>query len=667
MFKDYGFALDFKINEGNAPSYEDPRNLFVIENDESIPFKFEIDPNLINDVDKIADFFFECSNSLNDDYLIKSFEEVVNNLKEEKSKGFWISRIFANLFLYDMSNNGFNHIQAFIDDSFYKLNKDLESKIPDYNPPYSFNLSLAAIKIINYEDNLARIETISAGNSSIFVLIKEGLRRVNINLNRNNRVRIYYNNYESINHLNPSFELSREIFNFDEPTIVFVCSNSLFENLINFDFENILLSSLMYSKDFDDFKNNTYKLLKDKVTKDASLSLTALLFNNFDEIKEYFKPRYEYIKKLNMMYLKYEDKINIKNKKYYHDLKHSKYLIDEFKFYSSQIEKTISKNFKDKDIQELISKSLKREIKNNQIFIRSQEIEKELENKYKTSFTSYFKKHILDYSFYRKLNTDVISSKSKLFNILITTKMQIESEYRNKELEKKMIRYYYETVKELKDKINNIFIENELDNKQPLLKDLKEKNINLDIILLDDNNFHYLRTLFKEITEILKDSSYYKKLCKDLEIYVFEVKKYKESKRMINKYFDNLIIIFYTLLNDFKYEDLFNEFNINNEFKQLLNLYYEILPLKRFLNDIALNLSLKEYFKDEDNIKEFIYQRLKFGNKRTLIDEYFDELTLWGTISNYGYYRKDIEWLFNEIDKYNNNFYIITNKKYFNY
>ena len=42
MLNDYDFVVDFKINKGNDPSYEESRNLFVVVNDELILFKFEL-------------------------------------------------------------------------------------------------------------------------------------------------------------------------------------------------------------------------------------------------------------------------------------------------------------------------------------------------------------------------------------------------------------------------------------------------------------------------------------------------------------------------------------------------------------------------------------------------------------------------------------------------
>ena len=660
MNKELGFTLDLNIFEGNAPSYQDDKLLFILENDTLNKEDFNIDPKLINSFNKIKELICGFSKTYNKEYLIKSFKDVYSNPEIKRSYGFIESRFFANSFLFYLQDNDSIGIEYVITKDFYLLPHNLNLKIPKDLYKHTFHINLAAINVITKNNDYINFEALWLGNSSIFSVTSKGLRILSKKSHKDNRIRLFYRDYDEVEDVPQDFEFNYQRFHFEEPTILFVCSNSILENTLNFEFEDILLSSLMHSNGFNEFKYNLKNILSKKVSKDSSLSLLTFGFNCFEDLKKYFVERFMLVKRLNTEYLKYQELIRINDNAYYYDSLYD-YLLDDIDFNMDEIINTISNNFNKKSIRNLLSEDVISEIKNNEITIKSQIIDEKIYDRLNISFSNYIKLNApyFDYNL-------IFKDEFKIRNIQTYKKLRkiqydINEEFKDYSIYQDNIKDYYDCIKELKSTIKKIKKTYKLNKEYPIFNKVINDEIDLDDLLLDLKRIDESKEFFLEITKLSHDSNLYCALEEGILLYETSKPGLNKSSNKIKKYLNDLVNIFNTILNTNEYNEIFNESNITNDLINVLNLYYKLKPSDELFRTSVIKMSLKEYFKNINNKYEFIYNRLKINSKTHVIDEYLSKNIILEILDKYKINKNNIDLLISDINKYESNYNTVIN------
>lgn len=662
MNKELGFTLDLNIFEGNAPSYQDDKLLFVLGKDTLNKEDFNINPELINSYNKIKELIFGLSKSFNKEYLIKTFKDVYSNPEVKRSYGFIESRIFANSFLSYLHNNDSFGIEYMITKDFYVLPHNLNLKIPKDLYKHAFHINLAAINVITKNNDYINFEAIWLGDSSIFSVTSKGLRILNKKSHKDNRIRLFYRDYDEVEDVPQDFEFNYQKFHFEEPTILFVCSNSILENTFNFEFEDILLTSLMYSNDLIEFKNNLNKELRKRVSKDSSLSLFTFGFKDFDDLKKYFVYRFKEIKKLNSKYFEYKDLIKITdNNAYLYDPLYE-YLLDDIDFNMDEIINTISNNFNKKSIKNLLSENIINDIRNKEIMIKSQILDEKIYDRLNISFSNYIKLNAPYFDYNLIFNDGFKIRNIHTYKKLKKIQYDISEEFKDYSIYQDNIKDYYDSIKELKSTIKKIKKTYKFNKEYPIFNKVINDELDLDELLLDLKRIEESKEFILEINKLSHDSNLYCVLEEGILLYEVSKPGLNKSSNKIKKYLNDLVNIFNNILNTNEYNEIFNESNITNDFINVLDLYYKLKPSEELYRTSVIKISLKEYFKDINNKYEFIYNRLKINSKTHIIDEYLSNNIILEILNKHKINKKDIDLLIDDINKYMSNFnMVITN------
>lgn len=603
------------------------------------------DESLIDSYEKIKKVVLPESNDEEIDNLIKEyFEPIYSNPKEKRTSAFWGSRIAMARYVYFMkSNQNPNLVECkdFIKNGMIEVKKKLNFNEPDVVSKRMLPTTMVSILLNSEEENEINIEVNWAGDSRAYTLSNMGLKLLSIdNESRDGGLTNYFSGKEDFD---PT--ICHREYKLEKPCIVFVCSDGLFDNYSDLDFECLLLEAIVQSNSIEDLKNILINFYKKNKEDDCTMSLLSFGFKNFEELKEYFKERESYITNLYTNYN--ENKFAVNLKKYPESFNNIyEKIFNRTKDKLKNICEEISNNQDDESMKELIDLDLFNvdlELKNRLNDVKS---------KYSNMIKDYLNEHGDDINPYEVFNEDIIKNSSALLNeydkILkekenLKNKIQSDKEKRDKYTE-------YSTILKLNiDKILDSLNETNLVDlsisKDNLYHDIENGNINLDkfksvleIIssLLNNPNFkdEFINSLneFNEIKNIIHEEN-------EADLYRKEDLK-------------NIVIVIYSNQEDNL--DCINELANNKEIKEILNEYNtECNTIKE--NAPSLENELFNYLSNFDNLNAFVTNRLKIGEKETIIDKFYNIFKLNEAINFYKVLNNDdklINRISEELDNY---------------
>ena len=230
-----------------------------------------------------------------DNYLKELFNFLING--DNLTSALWGSRVLMSRFVFAyklLKMNNMDEIKKFIYDGHKYVKTKLELKTGGIRQQLLLPSTFCAIKYQELE-NKVKCKAFWAGDSRGYVLTNNGLQLLTID-----------NENEATGGINNLFYESDEDhtridsldYEFEMPCALFTCSDGIFDNREAIQIENIFIENLVESKDMEEYKNKLSQYFTDHLQDDSTIAMKFFGFDSFEQIKEYFKERYNKTKDL---------------------------------------------------------------------------------------------------------------------------------------------------------------------------------------------------------------------------------------------------------------------------------------------------------------------------------------------------------------------------------
>lgn len=273
--------------------------------------KHPINPNLVNTLEKVHHIVLPEDIEGRHLALVGSlFAPIIKEPTVVRTSAFWASRIVMARFTYFYSHvsHSYEEAKEFIQDGLVRIAIELDlhktgSSLQDLLPT-----TFVSIETKEERDNEIDINVYWAGDSRACMLTNFGLRKLSIDDENEAGSITNYFSAETID-----TRMNHRQYTINKPCVLFVCSDGIFDNFNNLLLEYILLGSMQEANSMEEYQEVLRDFYSRHKADDCTLALKAYGFNTYEEMKEYYKPRYEYVKKLYDDYLKYHHQLEIRN------------------------------------------------------------------------------------------------------------------------------------------------------------------------------------------------------------------------------------------------------------------------------------------------------------------------------------------------------------------
>ena len=624
-------------------------------------FNHKVDKNLIDSFEKIKEVVLPESTDEEFNLIIRDyFEPIFDGPDVERTSAFWASRIAMSRYAYYMKTSpivNLDECKNFVKKGMVDVKNKFNLNEPEVSSQRMLPTTMVSIFVKNEDENNIDIDVNWAGDSRAYVLNKDGLKQLSIDdESKDGGLTNYFSGRDDF-----ETKINHREYKLEKPCVIFVCSDGLFDNFKSLDFEYILLQGLECSASMEEYKTflmNFYNSHKDD---DCTMSLLSFGFADYEGIKSYFAEREAYVTNLFNKYKENEFAILLKQDPAIYDDAFGK-VLNRTRDKLVSICNEVSNNQEDPNTNELISEEIKNKL-NEELAKKEKEIQDslyKLESDYSESIKKYLVDNVLSIDLY-----DVFNEKSfgQIENLLKEYKNLLDSreEFKSEWLKDTELKgEYINLSNSLKNHLNKIFdVVLELNAfrapffgsdynklKAKLFKQIEDgeievKNISkiLDIVCSLGGNANFK----DEFSKALED---YKKV-KSKNYTEEQVQNYKKKE------LENIVLDIYDILQG-KLE-FFKESTKDEQLNKLLS-DYNFKSNKLKTDGISFENQLMTYLSNDENLKVFVTNRLKIGEKPTYIDQFYNPSALNKAINYYEALNnnaEEIDKLLEEYKKYN--------------
>ena len=296
--KNFGFTMIVNQKKEDAEPYLDDELLICCDGlGGSGSSVHDVDETKIDTFEEVKDIILpELEGStVMDNYLKELFNFLING--DNLTSALWGSRVLMSRFVFAyklLKMNNMDEIKKFIYDGHKYVKAKLELKTGGIRQQLLLPSTFCAIKYQELE-NKVKCKAFWAGDSRGYVLTNNGLQLLTID-----------NENEATGGINNLFYESDEDhtridsldYEFEMPCALFTCSDGIFDNREAIQIENIFIENLVESKDIEEYKNKLSQYFTDHLQDDSTIAMKFFGFDSFEQIKEYFKERYNKTKDL---------------------------------------------------------------------------------------------------------------------------------------------------------------------------------------------------------------------------------------------------------------------------------------------------------------------------------------------------------------------------------
>ena len=330
-------------------------------------FYHVVDPDKIDSFDKIKKLVLEDEHDDSSDWFLEEyFKPIYEEPKVNRTSAFWASRIALARFAFfvrdvkDLQDEAF----AYVSDGLKHVAKELDLKAPLIGSKTLLPTTLVAISVLNSDKKHFDAEVCWAGDSRAYVMSKDGLKQLTIDDEDDSGA------ITNLFTAKEDFETKMHLRNYSlaQPCALFTCSDGLFDNLSDLDFEYLLLELMDEANSIDEYKEKVREFYHAHKSDDCTMAFMAFGFDSYQNMKDYYQERREYVRNLHHQYVTYRNNLELKEKP---------------ERYEDYLQKIISRT---KDKQKDILNTIFAEYhKNGQCNLISEELKKEIAKEYATN------------------------------------------------------------------------------------------------------------------------------------------------------------------------------------------------------------------------------------------------------------------------------------------
>ena len=598
-------------------------------------FYHHVDPNLIDSFEKIKELVLpEETDETSDEFLKEFFSPIYEEPLTNRTSAFWASRIALARYIFFLNDKDFDYERAkdFVSEGLDAVAKKLNLEKPLIGSKTLLPTTLVSISLLNADKKRFEAEVCWAGDSRAYILTKDGLKQLTIDDEDETGA---ITNLFTAKEGHETFMNRKEFKNIEKPCALFVCSDGLFDNFSDLDFEFLIHGLMNEATDIEDYRNKLVAFYNKSKSDDCTMAFTALGFENFDEMKAYYKDRFEYVSNLHAKYVTYRDYLLLKQKPELYEDYLSKIVSrtnDKKDSIIMAIEEELSKEGHSPLIDDEFMVKLKDKVSKRQL-----EEEKHFQEK-KIEVVNYIRDYIIDhipsitvkgFFDYGAANEEQEEILSKLYDL----SDEMDKAYaRTIEFEQEKSEYDIECQTFI-DKINQLvkaLAAAGIIDEEDALKRASEFEEKMKQGVIDLEALNELLPLMGK----LLDQPDYEQTFIRFNSFTVKAARYPEDVAFINenkeifagyirKLFEEVDVIY----------PLIRDGYLNGEIATMLEELRGLEPT--YAREVAVNHAvLIEYLKNEDS-KDLVLRRLKLGQAPTCIDRFYNASLLKNLITLY--------------------------------
>ena len=278
-------------------------------------FLHRVDPHKIDSFQKIKKLILpdEVDES-SDEFLKEYFSPIYENPEKDRTSAFWASRIALARYIYFLNDEDFEYDRAgeYVSKGLNAVKEELELKVPaSVGSKTLLPTTLVSIALLNADKKRFDAEVSWAGDSRAYLLTENGLRQLTIDdEDETGAITNFFtakDDYHTVMH-------HKLYKNLEKRCALFVCSDGLFDNYSDLDFEYLLLALMNEANSIEEYRDKLAEFYNKRKSDDCTMAFTALGFEDYEDMKNHFSSRNEYISELHAQYLKYRDYLMLKQK-----------------------------------------------------------------------------------------------------------------------------------------------------------------------------------------------------------------------------------------------------------------------------------------------------------------------------------------------------------------
>lgn len=598
-------------------------------------FYHHVKPELIDSFEKIKQLVLpEETDESSDEFLKEYFSPIYEDPTVNRTSAFWASRIALARYIFFLNDKDFDQEKAkdFVAKGLDDVAKKLNLEKPIIGSKTLLPTTLVSISLLNPDRKRFEAEVFWAGDSRAYLLSKDGLKQLTIDDEDETGAITNLFTAKEGHHTKMN---RREYRNIEKPCALFVCSDGLFDNYSDLDFEYLLLGMMNEANDLEDYRNKLVNFYNKSKSDDCTMAFTALGFEDFTQMKQYFTERNDYVANLHAKYLQYRDYLLLKQKPELFDDYLSK-IISRTNDKKDSIIAAIEEELRENRHCSLIDHELVAHIQ-QKINKRQAEDMERFEQK-KVEVVGFIKDYIIEhypkvlvkgFFDYDAANAEQEVILSKLYDLcdeINKIEYRIEDfEKERDDYEEQCERFFVGIDQLIKALVSaNIIDEEEAFKRASVFKENMKQGIIEPEAL--DNLLPLMANLFDEPCfekDFIRFNSYSVKAARYPNDIAFIESKKEEYVGYIKALFDDVQNIY----------PLIRERYLDETVAPLLDELRESEPT--YAREVAIGQTvIIEYLKNEDT-KDFVIRRLKLGNVPTCIDCFYNASLLKNLITLY--------------------------------
>lgn len=277
-------------NEDAGPYLSDTRMIVCDGCGGAGGFYHHVDPELINSFEKIKSLVLpEEEDESSDEFLKEFFEPVYTEPDKDRTSAFWASRIVLSNFIYCFTDKDIDEAKAKkrAIRGLAHIAKTLDFKLPSIGGKTLLPTTFVEVSLSYLDTDKPSADIFWAGDSRAYIFNEEGLKKLTIDDEDETGA---INNLFCI-HKDLKTKLHYYKKDFKKKCIIFVCSDGLFDNFSDLDFEYILSALMQESNSIQEYHDKLVAFYNANKGDDCTMAFNAIGFKDFNEMKEHFKSR----------------------------------------------------------------------------------------------------------------------------------------------------------------------------------------------------------------------------------------------------------------------------------------------------------------------------------------------------------------------------------------
>ena len=630
-------------------------------------YKHEVKKDKIDSFEKIKAIVLpEDKEGLMDDYLKTLFSPIYEQPEVTRTSAFWASRIVIPRFVYYWKavEHDIEKAKEFIIEGMNNTAKSLHFLKSDKSDKGLLPTTFVAISLEKEDNKKVYFDVYWAGDSRAYYFSKEGMKMLSIdNEDASGSITnlfIFKDGFE--------IKVFKRHYELNKPCSLLVCSDGLFDICNNVAFEGNFLAVIEKEgvKNLQEFKDTLQAWYAPRKSDDCTLAMKLFGFKSFDEVKKYFKPRFDYVYDLFCKHHEYQNSLAIKEDSSLYE-SNFKRLVTRTSDKFNDISITLSSLIKDDKEDPVLSKDMVKKVKETS----KKNVEKKKEDKdkllndivsktkeyclanYQTlDLFTVFNKESIPHKYHKRLS-ELQSGQARIKEIKdkqrrLNAMMSVDKGGKGKKGEFiAMIQELARKVEHLRDNLlYKAFESKRIPMSVKLNKNIKDADLDK---LLDVVNVYEPDPEFKE--KFLRLFIEYKDLRDYLSHNQLSDNKPNDVSEGLKMFLEEL----FKLDNKSIYNMLLEESIV----PEVNELRAKLTALNKGVVDVSdLSLVFKELYANQDGYETIVLSRLEAGDKKSVIDVYYNANLLDTTIKYHQVVNvKDakFEEFYKEYKKFNDN------------